>query len=467
MKQTKTETNNTKAKPNSTSSSKEQSEMQPITRLTRSVSCASKPTSTSTNAMVVTVNNNNTISTMTTTENKPSQLNICDIWFEICTPNMFKNFQRVAHQTITNIINKPEHSTHPFVQQWCTMLKQHIINDKTTFTILKRKFHFHDVKAYAAFLQQCPGFSDHIIIRPTTQASNGFEFGTITPETDIQDTWNPQDYTLILTVPNDTNTSDTAHTLIRFIIRYIQIYITTYPDDPHSSTYRSWLDDGFSDNSSLPEFMDLAETSSIHDIYCIFNTAKMLPAFAILEWKNDALTFSIHHDHNMSQPILVPNGDYIYIQHDMHLQSFHNNIFNFLSNWSTSKENHDQMLSQKWITGINEGLTEHSSWPDIKKFFHIQTYKDYYDLITNCSSLHQQYYMHIVDDHYICYCPYMAVSDNMDVTLISVHSTPIKQNITSCPNYDVRINDQDLLNLPHIQYDDDTLTDQHRHDDDT
>lgn len=102
----------------------------------------------------------------------------------------------------------------------------------------------------------------------------------------------------------------------------------------------------------------------------------------------------IHHEYDMNQPVPVPTGDYIYIQHDSQLQLLHNKIFH----WSTSTELSDNLTIQYWCNSIDDKLNEHSSWNNIQALLNINAYKDNYTIIQAYAPLHQQYHVYLIDN---------------------------------------------------------------------
>ena len=130
------------------------------------------------------------------------------IWFEICTKQMFQNFQRSIYPIVQNITSQQEHMHHAFTKQWLHMNTKCNITEHTTFASLKRHFAFDDIISYATFLQQCPQIDRYVIIRPAKRSKHAIEFGLVPPDgqstqepiTQESDIW--QDYIINVIITN-------------------------------------------------------------------------------------------------------------------------------------------------------------------------------------------------------------------------------------------------------------------------
>jgi hypothetical protein len=153
-----------------------------------------------------------------------------DIWFEICTSNMFKNFQRYIYPLIISIVEKPEYQQHPFIKQWNDMRNKYVINERTSFPTLKRHFHFEDVKAYATFIQQCPEIKQYIIIRPVKHIPHGIEFGIKPKQNDPQESDDLTSYDMITKLTTESDLQEIT-LFITIVVTLLQDHLLTYPDD--------------------------------------------------------------------------------------------------------------------------------------------------------------------------------------------------------------------------------------------
>ncbi len=110
--------------------------------------------------------------------NTPDKASFDDIWFEIFSPNMFSSFQNTNLQIIEMIIkNQPDEDD--FITKWMQLTMTHGINGKSSFSKIKRCAHIDNLKAYIAFIQQCPNLDKYVIIQPSATNLNCFEFGLL------------------------------------------------------------------------------------------------------------------------------------------------------------------------------------------------------------------------------------------------------------------------------------------------
>jgi hypothetical protein len=282
---------------------------------------------------------------------------VTGIWFEIFTKQMFKNFQRSIYPIITSIINNTEHSNHPFTKQWYAMQCKQPIHDNTTFATLKRVFQFEDVKSYAAFLQQCPDFERYILIRSSNQVPHGFEFGLLNQEkSHIMEyhTQYPQamhDYSIAVVLHNDHPDPQEFQLLINIVTRLFQEFIVNYPDEEYSQLCRTWIDEGLSTINTFQDLNNLMDCMTTKELYNILITSAALQENAYLQWTADSLHLYLHRDYDSIKTIPIPTGDYNYIQHEIHLQYFHNLVFQTIVRWST------QMMNTSFISLLRNGKT--------------------------------------------------------------------------------------------------------------
>ncbi len=363
-----------------------------------------------------------------------------NIWFEICSATMFQNFQRTVYPIIQEFVTNIDNEHHNFVIKWNAMQMIYTISEKTTFISIKRHHKFTDVKSYVAFLQQCPAINHHIIIRPTSTNSQGFEYGIISAATELQQEYLTQtlsdlhECTIIATISADTPTTSDVIKLIHIITLILQEYILLYPDDDLSNTYRTWLEEGLSQLETLEELTDLMECSDLYELYYILGNTKALQESTRFEWKDKTLSVYLHNDYDTNKPILQPTGEYNYIQHDQHLQIFHSKIFKSIFSWSTDPNNYQNPTCNKWNNAIQEGMKEQTSWEEIKVLLGISSYKEYYNMIAHCNTIRQQYYMFLVDNTYISYCTYQPTIDVPK----PIPVTPVKNNLSTSNSWPVR-----------------------------
>jgi len=91
---------------------------------------------------------------------------------------MFSSFQNTNLQIIEMIIkNQPDEDD--FITKWMQLTMTHGINGKSSFSKIKRCAHIDNLKAYIAFIQQCPNLDKYVIIQPSATNLNCFEFGLL------------------------------------------------------------------------------------------------------------------------------------------------------------------------------------------------------------------------------------------------------------------------------------------------
>ncbi len=116
-----------------------------------------------------------------------------------------------------------------------------------------------------------------------------------------------------------------------------------------------------------------------------------------LQWKNNTIQYEIaqqiHTASEASQSIATPvntpandtssptNPTQI-VTDDASWQALHNTIFHALKKWTTEPSaNH---LTYAWKNAIKAGMTEHTTWDQLKHLMNLDSFQDYYQFILPC-----------------------------------------------------------------------------------
>jgi hypothetical protein len=102
-------------------------------------------------------------------------------WMETVTPGKFTKFQQTVYAIIAEIVNKPEHASHPFTETWKQLhcAQKNPMSPELSWYRLKRLLGIHDIFEYKNFLQKCPTIAEYIIFASSKATKNGFDFGVI------------------------------------------------------------------------------------------------------------------------------------------------------------------------------------------------------------------------------------------------------------------------------------------------
>jgi hypothetical protein len=111
-----------------------------------------------------------------------------------------------------------------------------------------------------------------------------------------------------------------------------------------------------------------------NELYHILTASAALQENAYVQWTTNSLHLYLHHEYDNIKTNPIPTGDYIYIQHKIHLQYFHNLVFKTIISWSTTNDEHqDYFICLRWKIAINKGLQAMSTWEDIQSLLGITT----------------------------------------------------------------------------------------------
>jgi hypothetical protein len=72
-------------------------------------------------------------------------------------------------------------------------------------------------------------------------------------------------------------------------------------------------------------------------------------------------------------------------------QIFHKHFFAIIYAWSCTSPKWNNHITETWCTIIEAGITEESTWNDVKELMQINTFHQYYLEITTCGPLYQHY----------------------------------------------------------------------------
>jgi hypothetical protein len=144
-------------------------------------------------------------------------------WMETVTAGKFTKFQQTVYHIITEIVNKPEHASHPFTETWKQLhhAPKNPMSPELSWYRLKGVLGLHDIFEYKNFVQKCPTIAEYITFASSKATKNGFDFGvlnrTIAPipdsSTDSPSTSGTDSYVLDVGNPKILDINDPNHSV--------------------------------------------------------------------------------------------------------------------------------------------------------------------------------------------------------------------------------------------------------------
>jgi hypothetical protein len=226
------------------------------------------------------------------------------------------------------------------------------------------------------------------------------------------------------------------HTLLQHIIPIFKDYITNHPHEEYSTLLKEWFDKGLSDKVSFEDLTNITNISHLEEFYLLLMISPPIKTKLLLQWEQQYIVYSVLHNTSDS---LKPHSQIIKVENYHNLEHLLTLVHPILQDWINTANNHHTIIILHHA--IAHGLSNTSTWIQIKQSLNISTYQDYYYCIHRCPLLGNHIQI-IWDAHqktlsYHITKPYQNINQNLN-PIVSTTNTPIKSNkLPSIPTLNV------------------------------
>jgi len=336
-----------------------------------------------------------------TTAAKPAPTPRSPPRFRTATMGNFDSLHSAIFPIIKDIVHKPEHQNHPFVQNWFRMMKQRqkIGRSSSLRTIKKAVTSIKDLLTYQAFLKECPTIEDFITFQDNGSGTT-FDYYIIPKQTEETETYSPsqhEDYSTrktVISIPSEQKSTDTDDpTPKNTNVTALSLH------SEHLDTIKENAEDDF---FQIGTFMMHASSNIVVRI-----TSKQLhPDGSNLY---DVVTVDGQQMYNIRESNLVPFNTLqdisipptsttpdtnVHIVDTNNLSTpafaiFHYRIFGLIQKWikETGEYPEGRQFLRNWRRWLYQGLLQIQEFQDVAKAMRIGTLQEYVNAITDCDAV--------------------------------------------------------------------------------
>jgi hypothetical protein len=336
-------------------------------------------------------------------------------WMQRYSQTDFEKLHQLIYKYIDHITSLSNNHDHEFTKRWLflkNLNSKYKMTENMSWRTMKFCLGIDELNQYKDFILLCPTINNYLRIKNNANIKNTLDVGVI-PQPFKQIETDPQEYQVSqheASINHDTHTThdecdedehepadDTTpkitniQEILTVILPYMEAYVANHPTQPYSRLCTEWFSQGFAQAITFNEISRICKITDLAEFYLLLKSSPPFKSKLHFHWDGDQITYTVIDEQH---EIRNNHDNFTFIHNDKDLQFFHQQVFKHIQTWTTSEDHNYQYLAIAWKVAIAEGITENSSWDEIKSIMDLISYRDYY--------------------YHIKYCPYLETYFNIE-----------------------------------------------------